>query len=233
MGFGTLFAGYFLILNVTYYGFSDFLAAAIMLYALYKLAFVNKSFKIAMYSMCAFGAFAIFELVIFALDMLSVGGDFGTLLTVIATVRHTLICAFTAPMLMGMRDVANEVELNDLGKKCQNMLLPTFIIYALAILLEAEGLFPFIPSKYLALSGLFVMLAMLVLIIINLTSIYSCYMRICMPGEAASKSRKKKAPSLLDRMMERQERKQREYLEYKAAKKNAKQGKADSKKDKP
>ncbi len=230
MGFGTLFAGYFLILNVTYYGFSDFLAAALMLYALYKLSFVNKSFKIAMYSICAFGAFAIFELVIFALDMLSLGGDFSTLLTVIATVRHTMICAFTVPMLMGMRDVANEVELNELGKKCQNTLLPTFIIYALAILLEAEGLFPFIPSKYLALCGLFVMLATLVLVIINLTSIYSCYMRICMPSEAAGRSGKKKAPGLLDRMMERQEQKQREYLEYKAEKIRAKQDKADKNK---
>ena len=49
MGFGTLFFGYFLILNVTYYGFTDAIAAAVMLLGFYKLSTVNSYFKYAAY----------------------------------------------------------------------------------------------------------------------------------------------------------------------------------------
>ncbi len=229
MGFGTLFFGYFLILDFAYYGFSDFLAAAIMLYALYKLAFVNKSFKNAMFSMCAFAVFSIFELVIFVLDMFSVGGDLGAILSAAAALRSLLICIFTVLILLGMRDVCYEVELNYLGKRCHSSVLPVFIIYSLSILLETGGNFSFIPTKYLALTGLFVLLATIVIIVVNLISIYSCYMKICMPNETRAK-KVRKTPKLIESFKKHEERKQQEYIEYVKAKRLAKKNKSDGKK---
>ena len=63
MGFGTLFIGYFLILNITYYSFTDIIAALIMLLGLYKLSTVNKHFKLGTYSCIGFSCFALVELI--------------------------------------------------------------------------------------------------------------------------------------------------------------------------
>ncbi len=213
MGFGTLFAGYFLILNIAYYGFSDFLAAAIMLYGLYKLSSVNQGFKAAMYSMCLFGVFSLVELVAFTLDMFSIGGNLAAFMTVLSTLRHLLVCLFTVPMLIGMRDVCREVELPDLAVRCKRSIFAAFAVYALGIVLEAEGIFSFIPANYLPLVSLAMMTLTLIYVIFNLTNIYSCYMKICMPGE--DEKRKEKKSGIMDKFMARQEEKQREYIEYK------------------
>ena len=62
MGFGTLFIGYFLLLNLTYYGFTDVIAASVMLLGLYKLSGVNKYFKAAAISSGALLVFSLGEL---------------------------------------------------------------------------------------------------------------------------------------------------------------------------
>ena len=49
MGFGTLYIGYFLLLNLTYYAFTDLIAALIMAMALSKLSAVEKNLKPALY----------------------------------------------------------------------------------------------------------------------------------------------------------------------------------------
>ena len=68
MGFGTLFIGYFLLLNLTYYGFTDVIAASVMLLGLYKLSPVNKYFRAAALSSGVFLAFSLGELGIAAID---------------------------------------------------------------------------------------------------------------------------------------------------------------------
>ena len=45
MGFGTLFFGYFLLLNIAYNTFTDLIAALIMAMGLNKLSTVNHPFK--------------------------------------------------------------------------------------------------------------------------------------------------------------------------------------------
>ena len=66
--------------------------------------------------------------------------------------------------------------------------------------------------KYLAMLGLAVTLAMMILVIVNLVSIYTCYMKICMPDEQASK--KRKTPAFVEAFRRHEEEKQREYAEY-------------------
>ena len=55
MGFGTLFFGYFLLLNITYYSFTDLIAALIAAMGLYKLSSVNRPFKNGFYASVIFG----------------------------------------------------------------------------------------------------------------------------------------------------------------------------------
>ena len=62
MGFGTLFVGYFFILNFPYCAYTDALAALLMLYGLYKLSGINENFKRATYFTAVFALFGIAEL---------------------------------------------------------------------------------------------------------------------------------------------------------------------------
>ena len=61
MGFGILFIGYFLILNLTYYGLTDVIAAAVMLLGLYNLSGYNKYFKWAFIATSVFLALSLGE----------------------------------------------------------------------------------------------------------------------------------------------------------------------------
>ena len=54
MGFGTLFIGYFLLLNITMPGVSDIIATLVMLLGLYRLQMVNGKFKAGFFIDCAF-----------------------------------------------------------------------------------------------------------------------------------------------------------------------------------
>ena len=181
MGFGTLFIGYFLLLNLTYYGFTDAIAAAIMLLGLYKLSGVNRFFKMATVASAVFLAFSLGELGIAVYEIFFKSISTTTLVSVMSIVRCAAIGVLTALMLKGIEDVAREVDIEDLPQKASRLAIISAVIYSLWIAFEAPLSFmgDFIP----ALLSLVIMLATIALIIVNLTVIYSCYMKICMPGD--------------------------------------------------
>ena len=73
MGFGLLFIGYFFLINITYYAYTDIIGAMVMLMALYKLGRFCRDFKHAAVADTVFAVFATGELVLAAL------GAFGIL----------------------------------------------------------------------------------------------------------------------------------------------------------
>lgn len=180
MGFGTLFIGYFLLLNLTYYGFTDVIAAAVMLLGLYKLSTVNKYFKAATVCTCLFLVFSLGEFGIAVYEMFFRQINSTILVSVMSIVRCLAVGALTVTMLKGIEDVAREVEVEELPKKASRLAIATVVIYALWIILEAPLSF---DSYLLAILSLITIIATIALLIVNLTVIYSCYMRICMPGD--------------------------------------------------
>ena len=108
MGFGTLFFGYFLILNIAYYGFTDIISALIMLLALSKLAPLYRPFRLAVYADAVFSVFALFELVSQGADFLGIG-FIGGLRPYLAVARYAIISIVTALILLGIREAAEEV----------------------------------------------------------------------------------------------------------------------------
>ncbi len=185
MGFGTLFIGYFLLLDLPYYMLTDMIAAAVMLLGLYKLSGVNRAFKTSFIITGVFLVFSLYEMGASVIEMFS-----GELLTDLARsltsiVRCLLVGSLTVFMLRGIEDVAREVELPLLSKKAHGSVLFTFIIYSLWIILELPPSFiqSLVGDYILAVASLIAMLSLIALIISNLTVIYSSYMRICMPGD--------------------------------------------------
>ena len=181
MGFGTLFIGYFLILNLTYYGITDIIAAAIMLLGLYKLSEINKWFKTAATVSGIFCVFALGELGITFYEMLFKKIDSSLFISSLSILRCLIIGALTAVMLKALATVAKEVDVADLPTKCTRMMYISGTVYALWILLELP--LSFINGYVLAVTSLITIFATIILIIVNLTIIYSCYMHICMPGD--------------------------------------------------
>ena len=181
MGFGTLFIGYFLLLNLTYYGFTDVIAAAIMLLGLYKLSGVNKLFKLAFLAGGAFLAFSLFEFGVATYEIFAGRIDSPALVSVTSIIRCLVVGALTFFILRGIESVAKEVDVENIPKKAARLSKLTAVIYAAWIVLEAP--LSFINDYVLAVLSLVTILATIALLVVNLTVIYGCYMRICMPGE--------------------------------------------------
>ena len=181
MGFGTLFIGYFLLLNLTYYSVTDVIAAAVMLLGLYKLSSVNAYFKAAAISASVFLAFSLGEFVIFAYGLFFSSIETAILVSCMSMVRALLIGAMTVIMLCAISEVATEVSLEDVSQKAKKLAVISFATYLLRIVLEMP--IDFIGSYILAVASLIIMLLTIALVIANLTVIYTCYMKICMPGD--------------------------------------------------
>lgn len=188
MGFGTLFIGYFLLLNLTYYGFTDVIAASVMLLGLYKLSPVNKYFKVAAVSTGVFLLFSLGELGIAVYEMFFRAINSPALVSIMCIVRCLAVGILTVMMLKGIETVACEVDIENLPAKASKLAIVTIVTYAMWIILEAP--LSFIDNYILAVLSLITILTTLCLIIINLTVIYTCYMKICMPGDEGLKEDK-------------------------------------------
>ena len=181
MGFGTLFIGYFLILNLTYYGFTDVIAASVMLLGLYKLSTINKHFRYSAITTVAFLACSVIEFGIAAYEMFFKEIESTALISSIDAIRYLLIGILTVFMLIGICELAKEVGIDSIAKKSKRFIYLSAIIFGLWIILELP--FTFIDPYTLILAYLFNIIATLAVVVINLTIIYSCYMKICMPGD--------------------------------------------------
>ena len=216
MGFGILFFGYLLFLDFAYYTYTDAIAAVICWYALYKLSMVNRGFKLASYFSAAMTAFGIYELVLSVVDAVGMLGDMTLVYSVSASVRYTLIGILTLCMLIGMRDVANEVGLGVIAERCKRLGYTTVGVYALNILLEVGGLDRLIDITVIAYIAVLTIFATLVLISLNLSQIYACYAKICMPGQDDKKKRSKLG--FVNAFRAHEEEKEKEYLDYRIEK---------------
>ena len=180
MGFGTLFVGYFLLLNIVQYGITDIIAAAIMLLGLYKLSFVNRFFKMATIASLVFLGFSACELGIFVFETFIPSINSPTLVSVTSAIRAVIVGSLTALILKGIENVAKEVSIRDLAAKSSMMIMFSAVTYAFWIVLEI----PFAENSYfLSILSVITLLATIALLIVNLTIIYTCYMKICMPGD--------------------------------------------------
>ena len=185
MGFGTLFIGYFLLLNVPYFGMTDVIAATVMMLALNKLKTVNSYFKAAFYTSAVFAVYSLPELVLFTLDLFDIfkGGD---LTSYIRVGQCVIVCTLTVLILKGILDVSREVELERVPGRAKFMIYACFIVYTIWILASEPHLTAALGTVAYVLY-LIAIVALLIIVAINLSIIYTCYMRICMPEEKKKK----------------------------------------------
>ena len=221
MGFGTLFIGYFLLLNITYFSFTDAICALVMALAFNKLTSVNKYFKFAFFGSVAFAVIGAIELIWKILSTFIYSLSEETLFVYTSIPRYLIIGFVVSSMLLGIENVSREVGLSNLREKTRHSLYFTAIVYTVGAIIEIPGLEAIIPLKILAYIGVFFLLALLIVTSVNLVNIYSAYMRICMPSEIEEED----TPSrfgFINKFREHEKEKQREYVEYKLGKLNNK-----------
>ena len=227
MGFGILFIGYFFLLNFPYCDYTDALAAVLIMYALYKLYKVNDGFRYAFYASVAFTLLGLFELGVAAYGMFIPIDGGSPVIFLPALLRHLILAFLVFLLLSGIYEVADEVGLSEIAKKARIRSYLTVGVYALSIFLESALLAAFIAPKILVTLYAFTIAATLAVIIMNLCSIYSCYMRVCMPEDYEMEEKPSKF-GFVNEFRRREEEKNREFAEYKLSKmqsKNKKQRK--------
>lgn len=233
MGFGTLLGGYFLLLNFTvYYRFTDVLAALMMFYALYKLSGINQMFKSASGVAALFALFGFGELVVAILDLFEMVSITESITSILAMVRCLVIGVLTVLMLLGMKSVSDEVGLKALTVKCNYLSYVTVIVYSFYIFLETASLSAILSAQSLTYIGASCIIALLALIVMNLTAIFGCYSKICMPNDnkLSGYKEKKSRFGFINRFKAHEEERRREYAEYKIEKYKKKANKNNGKK---
>ena len=231
MGLGTLFIGYFLLLNVTYFGYTDLLSALIMLMGLYKLCPINKQFKTAFYTTSVFAFIGAAELIVSLISTLMPLFKSDAILIYLTPVRYTALIFLTYFVMLGIRDVALEVGLKFISHKAGYYAYASLVALSLAAIFDLPFM-SFIPGKGLAIISLIILLAVFIIIAIDLSIIYKAYLRICMPSDLNAKTEDKRSRfEFVNKFRDYEKGKQKEYAEYKLGKmqarasKNKKKGK--------
>ena len=220
MGFGILFVGYFLLLNFAYSYFTDAIAAAVMLYASYKLAYLNDGFRNAVWAALGFLLFGLAELTLSVLE--TIGIDISVMLAMRPVLRHLIIFALSFFILDGVKKVAREVDLPYLAKRCVRNVWLTLVACMFSVILEATSLANVVDARVLVGLYLISIAFTLAIIGLNLAQIYSAHMRIYLPENEVEKESRF---GFVNAFRKHEEERSREYAEYKLEKAKSKKAK--------
>ncbi len=222
MGFGTLFIGYFFLINITYFSYTDAISAMIMLMGLYRLSTVNRDFGRAMISSIAFAFIAIGELALAFLEFFIYSDTLRIIASYLGAIRYAAIFILSLFIMRGIYEVAHEVEADALASTAKRS-LPLCASLALAALLELPFLADAI-GKVMAYIYFITLTAVVFFIVSALITVYRAYSTICMP-EDLEKERKKRKPNALTKFYDSLEESGRRYAEYRKERKNEKNSK--------
>ena len=218
MGFGLLFIGYFLFLNLTNPGYTDLIAGLITVMAFYKLSGVNKYFRMNIVPSVMLSVFGAFELFCEFADM------FGINVTEVASYlpapRYLLLGIISVVMLLGIEDVANEVDAIETKFKAKIGRMISLVLFPVCAILEFPAITALIPDGLpIRIVAVTTLICTFIGTVYNLISIYSAYMHICMPEDIDNTPKDKPSRfGIVNSFRRHEEEKQREYAEYKIEK---------------
>lgn len=221
MGFGVLFIGYFLLLNITYFQFTDLISGLVLTLAFNKLSGVNKYFKFAQIPTAVFSLLGLGELGVGIYTMFFSQLSLTYYNIAVGIIRYALIGAFTLLMLLGIENVANEVDLEKLPRRARVTIPFSLTVLLLCAVFEIPFLSNVLDKYTLTLVGLALLCGFMLIAIFNLAVIYNAYMNICMPNQR-EKEKKRSRFKFVEGFREHEEKRRMEYVEYKINKRKGK-----------
>ncbi|MBQ7332966.1 MAG: hypothetical protein IJW38_01285 [Clostridia bacterium] len=183
MGFGTLFIGYFLLLNIFNYAYTDLIAGLIMLLGAYKLSAVSPEFKKGFWILIPYSALGAYEIVAEIINMFKLTSENPIITGTIGILRCALLGLASFFILSGIKNLALELELWRLRDKAKSSKISVITAYGIALILEIPALDKLIPTEALAVIALLSLVFSFAVTVYVLTAIYSAYMHICMPED--------------------------------------------------
>lgn len=226
MGFGTLFIGYFFLVNISYFSLTDIIASSVMLMGIYKLSRFCTDFKAGLYVCSALTLVSLVELIFAMIDMIAAAEWITAVTPYISSVRYFIIFALNIYIMRGIRAISKEVAAGSLEVSARAAIPFSFIyIFAALFSLPMMGTLLGSAMAYVYFGILVVIVAQ---VISSLVIIYKAYMQICLPED---EQRKQKTSSFdpLEKLFDRMESSGREYAEYKLKKQIEKKEKAGKK----
>ncbi len=186
MGFGLLFIGYLFSLDyslqsVTFDLLPDVIGYLIMFSAMCKLGPYNKGFgyaKLLLLPLIALGGVTVaFEAA--GIAGYTPGSVILDIVKMCGMLSKFFTFAYTVALTIGIRDIARETDLKNVSfRAIRNMAVSVF--YYLAYI--ALDLLP-ISGAEAQMVNMIVYIFGLIVILLNLVLIFSCYMRICLEGD--------------------------------------------------
>lgn len=216
MGFGTLFIGYFFLLNISYFNYTDLLGAAIMAMGLYRLGTVNRPFRYAFYIDLAFLLVGTSELVLAVLPIFLPSADLSVYSVPVGVARYCFLALFHIFLLLGIGKVAEEVGLQKLATRAQALIVLPTLAYIASGIFDIPDLFPASAVKETAVIAFAVLLLTLLSCILVLLTIFRCYARICMPDDLEMPEKPSRF-SFVNRMRERRNEREKKQAEERLA----------------
>ncbi len=181
MGFGYLLVGYILAFVFTLgkvYFFQDIIGALVMMVGLSKLAQFQNNFLRAMW--CDIGYLAISAARVFLMMFKVIQGE-GALNTLFAVLIPMASLVMQFFLFAGIFYLAKEVELEKESLRAKGSLmriLSYYILHIIAVLIT-----PFLGNTVGNITGLLVVIFGLVMLLMNVFLIHSCYCGMCLSGE--------------------------------------------------
>ena len=227
MGFGTLFIGYFLLLNIFNYAYTDLIASLILALGAYKLSSVSPDFKRSLFVCIPLGALGIYELTMIFWDMFGSAPENELITGILGILRCALIGAFSFLILRAIKKLSQELDIPRLTDRAKSAMFSVTIAYSVSLILEIPSLDKIIPTKAIAVIALLSLAFTFFSLIYALTAIYSAYMRICMPEDLIKEEKQSKF-TVVNKFRENEKKRGEEYANYKVNKfneTNSKKGK--------
>ncbi len=182
MGFGTLFIGTLLTMNLAAHGYTDFLAYFLILYGLYGLRAYNRKFKSAFGVSVLLFAVGLAELTFSLLELLEVYQN-NSLLQELFILNQIVLYVTTVLILLGVAELAIETDIPSLRVRAFRNQIFAFIYHGCMVFLNISTGSAGVTAVQQTM--LFpVMLFGFAYLILQAKVIFSCYMWIC-PEEDA------------------------------------------------
>ena len=181
MGFGYLLVGYILAFIFTLgnvYFFQDIIGALVMLVGLSKLAMFQKNFLRAMWCDIIYLMVSTARALLMMFKIMQAEGILVTVFSVLTPLASLVMQFF---LFAGIFYLAKEVEMEKESLRAKGSLMRILSYYGLHII--AVLITPFLGNTVGNITGLLVMIFGLVMLIMNVSLIFSCYCGMCLKGE--------------------------------------------------
>ena len=242
MGFGLLFLGYFattmmeiplsmlLPNDLDISGIAKVLGYIIIIVAAKKLFEYNSTFKMLIISSscmaCISGAEAIVDISSFLADnqiiSISLSGFLDKAISVVEYVSFAFLIIFVSTLCLSVKSIAKDTGV----KKIEFAATRNFVFYCILLVVQAVT---FIPFKYENYFWVAFIILQLVCWLLNLYMLFTCYAKICDPGDLEMKQKPSRF-GFVNRKREEQEAERQKILDEYAEKTKEKKGRRNKKK---